>query len=107
MSLMMMNLFPQVLRGGLVILALLILCCIFRAFRGPEAADRLVAVNMITTLVTIGVCVLAFLMKEGFLSDVALIFSLIGCLAAVVLTRVVQSRDSGKAPERKVGGHVE
>ena len=104
---MMMNLFPQVLRGGLVILALLILCCILRAFRGPEAADRLVAVNMITTLVTIGVCVLAFLMKEGFLSDVALIFSLIGCLAAVVLTRVVQSRDSGKAPERKVGGHVE
>ena len=38
-------------QGALIVLALLILFCAIRAVIGPRTADRLLAVNMITTLV--------------------------------------------------------
>ena len=81
----------RLLWAALAVLAVLILCCVLRAVRGPKVADRLVAVNMMTTLVTIGICVLTLLLGEGYLADVALIFSLLGCLGVIVLTRVFSS----------------
>ena len=92
--------YVQLLWVALGVLALLIFCCIIRAVIGPRVADRLVAVNMMTTLVTVGICVLTFLLAEGYLADVALIFSLLGFLAVVVLTRVFLSL----AKEKEVQG---
>ncbi|MBQ9211211.1 MAG: sodium:proton antiporter [Clostridia bacterium] len=104
----MMDFYARLLWVALGVLALLILGCIFRAVRGPKVADRLVAVNMMTTLVTIGICILTFLLGEGYLADVALIFSLLGCLAVVVLTRIFLSLSQQKESTRKGGvAHVE
>ncbi|MBR6706523.1 MAG: sodium:proton antiporter [Clostridia bacterium] len=72
----------------LVILALLILFCLYRAVRGPRTADRIVSVNMISTMTIIMISVLSVMLKEGYLMDVALIYAMISFLAVVVLTRV-------------------
>lgn len=101
-------LYGQMLWVALFILGLLIICCIVRAVRGPRPADRLVAVNMMTTLVTIGICILAFLLAEGYLADVALVFCLLGCLAVVVLTRIFLSMSHCENEKRKESHlHVE
>ena len=73
---------------ALVVIGLLILACLVRAIRGPRIADRVIAANMIGTLVVITICILSFLMNEGYLVDIAMIYTMLSFLAVVLLTKV-------------------
>lgn len=75
-------------KTALIVIGLLMPFCLIRTIRGPKVADRLVAVNMMTTLCTIAICILTVMMAEGYLADVAIIFSLLGFLAVVLLTKI-------------------
>ena len=66
----------------------LLILCLIRAVVGPRIADRLVAVNMITTMVTVMIAILAVLKDEGYLVDICLIYAMISFLAVVVLSRI-------------------
>ena len=72
----------------LVMLAAMLIACLIRAIIGPRIADRLVAVNMITTMVMAIVSILAIVMDEGYLIDICLIYAMISFLAVVVLSKV-------------------
>lgn len=72
----------------LIILALMLVGCLIRAVIGPRVADRLVAVNMLTTMVMAIVSILAIVMDAGYLVDICLIYAMISFLAVVVLTKV-------------------
>lgn len=72
----------------LIVLALLTICCLIRAVKGPTIADRLVAVNMMGTIVMVTIAILALLMNEDYLVDICLIYAMISFLAVVVLTKV-------------------
>lgn len=61
---------------------------LFRSIRGPRIADRIVAVNMVGTQITIIIAILTFMMGEGYLADVALIYTMLSFLAVVLLTKV-------------------
>ena len=73
---------------ALVVIGLLIIACLIRAIRGPRIADRVIAANMIGTLVVITICILSFLMNEGYLVDIAMIYTMMSFLAVVLLTKV-------------------
>lgn len=70
--------------------ALLIMLCFgfTRAIRGPKIADRLVAVNMISTLILVMIAILSFILKESYLIDICLIYAMISFLAVILLTRI-------------------
>lgn len=72
----------------LIILALMLMLCLIRAIIGPRIADRLVAVNMMGTMVMVIISTLAVVMQEGYLVDICLIYAMISFLAVVVLTKV-------------------
>lgn len=72
----------------LIVLAVLLLLCLFRAVKGPTIADRLVAANMMGTMVMVIIASLAFLMHESYLLDICLIYAMISFLAVVVLSKV-------------------
>ena len=72
----------------LIMLAVMLIACLIRAIIGPRIADRLVAVNMITTMVMAIVSILAIVMNEGYLVDICLIYAMISFLAVVVMTNV-------------------
>ena len=74
--------------GALVLIGLLLVACLIRAIRGPRIADRVIAINMTGTMVVITICVLAFLMGEDYLVDVAMIYTMLSFLSVVVLTKV-------------------
>ena len=74
--------------GALIVIGVLLLFTLIRAIRGPRIADRIIAVNMMGTLVVITICVLAFLMNEGYLVDVAIVYTMLSFLAVVLLTKV-------------------
>ena len=74
--------------GALIFLALMVLLCLIRAVKGPSVADRIVAVNMMGTMVMVMIAILALLLKEGYLVDICLIYAMISFLAVIVLTKV-------------------
>ena len=73
---------------ALVVIGLLILACLVRAIRGPRIADRVIAANMTGTLIVITICILSFVMNEGYLVDIAMIYTMLSFLAVVLLTKV-------------------
>lgn len=74
--------------GVLIILAVLVVLCLIRAIIGPRIADRIVAVNMMGTMVIVMIAVLALMLGEGYLVDICIIYALISFLAVIVLTKV-------------------
>lgn len=91
----------------LIILALMVMICLVRAIVGPRIADRLVAVNMMGTLVMVIISVLALIMGEGYLVDICLIYAMISFLAVVVLTKVytgvyLEAQKKKKGEEKNV-----
>ena len=74
--------------GALVVLAVLTLACLIRSVIGPRIADRIVSINMISTLSLTMIAILTRVLGESYLADVALIYALLGFLAVVVLCKV-------------------
>ena len=92
--------------GILSVLAVLQVFCLIRAVIGPRIADRLVAVNMITTMVTVMIAILAVLKGESYLVDICLVYAMISFLAVVVLSRIYtgvyrEAKDRRKEKEEK------
>jgi multicomponent Na+:H+ antiporter subunit F len=88
----------------LVILSLFTLLCLERAVRGPGIAHRIIAINIICTLTLAMICVLAMMLGEGYLADVALLYAMIGFLAIVVLCKVylgvaMEKQEKGDIPK--------
>ena len=93
-----------VLSAGAVVLALLILATLVRAVLGPRFTDRIVAVNVISTLVIAELMLLSVWLREDFLVDIALVFALLSFLAVVVAFQLVMSRQKNKRREEKQEG---
>ena len=74
--------------GVLCVLAVMIILCLVRAVIGPRITDRVVAINMIGTMVMAGIAILSEVKNEGYLVDICLIYAMISFLAVVVLTRI-------------------
>jgi multicomponent Na+:H+ antiporter subunit F len=95
----------------LIILAIMLFVCLLRAIRGPRIADRLVAVNMMGTMVMVMISVLALMLHEGYLVDVGLIYAMISFLAVVVLSKVYigiyeEKRKEAEEPAAEEGGNA-
>lgn len=76
--------------GILIILGILLFLCLLKACQGPTVADRLVAVNMMGTLIIVVIGVLTVVMNEGYLADICMIYAAVSFLAVIVLTKVIQ-----------------
>ena len=72
----------------ILILALLILFCILRSALGPRTADRIIALNMIGTMIIMIIAVLSVLLDQNYLVDICLIYAMISFLGVVVLCKI-------------------
>ena len=70
------------------VIGVLLIACLIRAIRGPRIADRVIAANMTGTLIVIIICILSFVMNEGYLVDIAMIYTMLSFLPVVLLTKV-------------------
>jgi multicomponent Na+:H+ antiporter subunit F len=73
---------------ALIFLAVMVVLCLIRAIIGPKVADRIVAVNMMGTMVIVIIAILALMLEEGYLADICLIYAMVSFLAVIVLTKV-------------------
>lgn len=91
---------------ALIFLAVMVLLCLIRAVKGPRAADRIVAVNMMGTMVMVIIAILALLLKEGYLVDICIIYAMISFLAVIVLTKVYMGVHREHQREEEENGSV-
>lgn len=80
--------YEVVLVAALIFLALMVILCLIRAIIGPRVADRILATNMMGTMVMVIIAILAVLLHEGYLVDICLIYAMISFLSVIVLTKV-------------------
>lgn len=72
----------------LTILGILVFFCLFRSIIGPRIADRVVAVNMVGTMIITIIAILALALDQAALVDVSLVYTMLSFLAVIVLTKV-------------------
>ena len=92
-----------ILIAGAVVLALMGFAALIRAVLGPRFTDRIIAINVVNTIVVAIITLLSVYLEEDFLVDVALVYALLSFLTVVVLSRMVtfrQKRRKLKSGER-------
>ncbi|MCR4903898.1 MAG: sodium:proton antiporter [Butyrivibrio sp.] len=73
---------------SIFIIAVLTLLCLLRAVLGPKLADRIMAINMIGTMTIAIIMLMAVLLGENTILDVALIYAVISFVAVIVLAQI-------------------
>ena len=98
----------------LVVLALCVLALLIYIIRSRLTVDRIIGINLIGTIVSIIICVLTRTFNEGYLADIAIIYTMLSFLAVVVLTRIYLSvwkvrrvRERDRAAEENGGGRTD
>jgi multicomponent Na+:H+ antiporter subunit F len=74
----------------LALIAGLLACtalCLYRIGRGPTAPDRMVAIDILGTLVVGFVAILTALTGKAYLLDVALVFALVSFVGSLALAK--------------------
>lgn len=69
----------------------MVLAVLYRAYKGPTNADRMVAINAISTKVIVLISLLAVLTDQPTFVDIALIYAMIGFIATIALAKYVEN----------------
>lgn len=80
----------HLLLGLAVTLILLIFVCLYRAFAGPSAADRVVAMDVISTKVAVLIVLLSILTEQESFMDVALIYAMMGFITTIAVSKFLE-----------------
>ncbi len=76
----------------LLFLAGLLLASMARIIIGPTVWDRLLGMNLVTTKIVMSIAVLAVLVERSFLIDIAIVYSLLGFIASVLIARFIENK---------------
>lgn len=71
-------------------LALLGLAALYRAYTGPSATDRIVAMNMINTAIILYILAYSYRFEQYHYVDVALLFVLAGFAATLAVLKFLR-----------------
>lgn len=77
------------LHTALILIVILMLATSIRARRGPRTADRLIAIDLITTLLAGAMVVLALLFEQEMFLDVALALGALSFIGTIAISRFV------------------
>lgn len=80
----------NIMLGSSIFLGLLSFVSLYRAIVGPTLADRVVAINMISTKVSIIIVLVSVFLKEKNYVDVALIYAMVSFITTVSVAKYLE-----------------
>jgi multicomponent Na+:H+ antiporter subunit F len=83
------SVFQIILQMVLFLMVLMLIPAAYRLIRGPRIADRMLAIDLITTILLGIIVLLAVIERQTLLVDVALALSLLSFVATLALSRFV------------------
>ena len=72
----------------LIILGIASLVAMIRSVTGKTMINRFIGINILTTLVAVGICVLALFLNESYLPDIAVVYVMLSCIATMLLNKL-------------------
>ncbi|WP_291632942.1 monovalent cation/H+ antiporter complex subunit F [Clostridium sp.] len=81
----------KLLTFSILFLSITIFICMFRAVKGPTAADRLIAINVIGTKTIVLILIVSFLLNETYFVDVAIVYALISFLSSIIISKFIEN----------------
>jgi len=80
--------------GATIFLALTILMCMYRVFKGPTKGDRIIGINIIGTKTVVIIAIVSTILSEDYFIDVALVYVLISFIASYAVSReIMEARE--------------
>jgi len=76
--------------GASIILTLLSFASLYRAIVGPTVADQVVAINMISTKITVIIILVALILGEKNYVDVALIYAMVSFITTISVAKYLE-----------------
>ncbi len=76
----------------LAVLGLLLVGSLIRVVIGPTVWDRLLGLNLVTAKLVMAIVTFAFLLDRTFLLDVAIVYTLLGFIASVLIARFIERK---------------
>lgn len=80
----------DIVLASAVFLTAIAFISLFRAYRGPKAADRIVAINAVSGKVTAIIVLIALITDQISYVNVALIYAMIGFLATIGVAKYLR-----------------
>ncbi|WP_042697153.1 monovalent cation/H+ antiporter complex subunit F [Thermococcus sp. PK] len=74
----------------LILIAIAVVLSMYRFFRGPTTADRIVAVDIMTTLTTGLMVLFALYYRRAIFLDVALVYAVLAFLGVIAFARYME-----------------
>ena len=71
----------------LIVLALVVFGYFIRTILGPHFADRILAINSVSTVVMLFISFVAVMQGENYIVDIALIYAVLGFISVVILCK--------------------
>ena len=84
--------------GALIVIGILIGLMLLRSVIGPRITDRILSINMIGTMVISCISILAVLLDENYLTDVAMIYAMISFITVLIMSTIYIA-PRGKRPK--------
>ena len=81
--------FDTVLQVVLFLMTLMLIPTAYRLIKGPRIADRMLSIDLITTLLTALIVLLAVIEEQSIFIDVALALSALSFIATLAIARFV------------------
>lgn len=74
---------------SLILMVLAFIPCIYRILVGPTIADRVIAVDSITTIIIVMLGVYSYVEQSAFYMDVALVLAIISFIGTVAVAKYI------------------
>ncbi|MCX8081954.1 MAG: monovalent cation/H+ antiporter complex subunit F [bacterium] len=74
-------------------LALCVSICVYRVFRGPRAADRMVAIDILGIIIIIFCVFLSLATGSEWYMSIAIAWSIIGFVSTITLAKFLEGRN--------------
>jgi len=75
-----------------IIISAAIFLAVIRMLKGPTAADRIVALDTITTIISSLLVILALFLKNNIYLDISFVFAALSFTGVVVIARYLEGR---------------
>lgn len=73
-----------------IFLSAMAFVCLYRAYIGPTPADQVIAINVISTKVTILIVLLAGLTNQDSFIDVSIVYAMMGFITTVAVSKYLE-----------------
>lgn len=87
----------------LLVLAAALILALLNGVKGKRFTDRVVALNVIGTIIIVLCCMTALYLGHSYILDIALVLAMLNFLSVVVLSRLAVERRVGRLDAAKAG----